>query len=625
MVHTPPRPDSESAEPLLALRCYRREGLMDLQLGVTLEGQRVTMSEEAHRLSTYLVGRSRHGKSHVMAGMIRADLEAGEGLVVIDPHGTLIRDILPWIPTDRLDDVYLLDCGHPTDTFGLNLFDMGAADSESVAEFVSVFRAVWSESWGTWMEDLLSMIGYTALYNPTLKITDIPQLLAFGKNPFRDGLVSNIKNRPVRDFWDDFGRWQKREWEERTRSTVVRIRPFITNPRLRAIVGQDTTIDLTSVAWGTKILLVNLNESVLRDDRAVSLLGSLLVNRIINELRSRSAPDPVIHLYADEVHRFTSPLFSTAFNEMGKFGLAPVTANQMLDQLNQEQRSAMIGANSLIVFSLGGEGDARVLAEKFRAEAEYPEQVRANNPWAELNRGRGRNDPVVRDAFNNVVEQINGPQGFGRQARRFYVEAYTSDGAPWLSVHSITEDINWLTEEVEKHLIETRDLDDRDAIEQAARTFCKRSKAINFVTDHRYAEDKHLAAWKESFVQSLIVLHIALAEHPIWSPEWEAAQINGPKRTVTEIFNEHINQLATLPRWHAWVSIGEREGRHEYRMRTLPPEDPPPTPWIDTGPYTSPRDDVLREMDQSKEVEKVEDPQAEEPRQPWRRRVPLDE
>jgi len=45
--------------------------------------------------------------------MIRQDLALGNGIAVIDPHGELVKDVIPFIPRSRADDVIIFD---PSDT-----------------------------------------------------------------------------------------------------------------------------------------------------------------------------------------------------------------------------------------------------------------------------------------------------------------------------------------------------------------------------------------------------------------------------------------------------------------------------------------------------------------------------
>ena len=74
--------------------------------GETIE---VKLSAEQRTRHTHIIGASGTGKSTLLFNLIRQDIENGEGVAVLDPHGDLIERILGIIPTNRIDDVVLVD------------------------------------------------------------------------------------------------------------------------------------------------------------------------------------------------------------------------------------------------------------------------------------------------------------------------------------------------------------------------------------------------------------------------------------------------------------------------------------------------------------------------------------
>jgi ABC-type transport system involved in cytochrome bd biosynthesis fused ATPase/permease subunit len=60
-----------------------------------------------------ILGKTGTGKSTVMRNMIIWDLKAGTSLSVLDPHGTLVQDILEHIPKERTNDVIFIDLKPP--------------------------------------------------------------------------------------------------------------------------------------------------------------------------------------------------------------------------------------------------------------------------------------------------------------------------------------------------------------------------------------------------------------------------------------------------------------------------------------------------------------------------------
>ena len=81
----------------------------------------------------YIIGMTGTGKSYFMSHMALQDIVAGKGVCIVDPHGSFVEDILPYIPKNRLDDVIIFD---PSDTerpMGLNMLE---AKTEEQKHFV---------------------------------------------------------------------------------------------------------------------------------------------------------------------------------------------------------------------------------------------------------------------------------------------------------------------------------------------------------------------------------------------------------------------------------------------------------------------------------------------------------
>ena len=80
----------------------------------------------------YVIGQTGTGKSSMLTTMIRQDLKNGNGVCVIDPHGELVEELLPFVPRERADDVIYFN---PSDTdrpMGLNLLEADSPDERDL-------------------------------------------------------------------------------------------------------------------------------------------------------------------------------------------------------------------------------------------------------------------------------------------------------------------------------------------------------------------------------------------------------------------------------------------------------------------------------------------------------------
>src|SRR4051812_44795086 len=70
---------------------------------------------------TAIVGRTGMGKSTLMETFMAADIQAGSGFALIDPHGDTAENILKLIPPDRLEDLIYFNPAEPEHALGLNI------------------------------------------------------------------------------------------------------------------------------------------------------------------------------------------------------------------------------------------------------------------------------------------------------------------------------------------------------------------------------------------------------------------------------------------------------------------------------------------------------------------------
>ena len=61
------------------------------------------------RRHIYVLGKTGMGKSTLLENMIYSDIMNGSGVGVIDPHGDLADAVLNFVPSNRTNDVILID------------------------------------------------------------------------------------------------------------------------------------------------------------------------------------------------------------------------------------------------------------------------------------------------------------------------------------------------------------------------------------------------------------------------------------------------------------------------------------------------------------------------------------
>jgi Helicase HerA, central domain len=317
-----------------------------------------------------IIGKTGTGKSHLLKLIAEQDLVAGLGFALFDPAGDLIPEVLGVVPTNRTDDVVLIDPADAASQWRFNPFANVSLANQPLAAagIVEVFRKLWIDDWGPRLEHLLRNVAYTLLETPDSSFADVPELLI--DRSFRLSVARDLTNPVVRSFWyDEFDKYSPA-----FRTTVIaplqnKVGALLTDPILRRFFTEPgTLLDLAALMDQGKIVLVNLDKGRLGEGPA-TLLGSLLLAHIGLAGLARSArPEAERTDFAvllDEFQLFTTQSLANMLSELRKFRVSLVLATQFLASIDPLIREAVFGnVGSVVSFRVGAH-DAALLAKEF--------------------------------------------------------------------------------------------------------------------------------------------------------------------------------------------------------------------------------------------------------------------
>jgi hypothetical protein len=338
-------------------------------LGTLPNGQAVTISRADRRRHLYLIGKTGTGKSTLLFNLMAADLQAGRGFALLDPHGDLALAIADATPAWRINDVLYLDPADLDFPVGFNPLHNVAPDRRPLvaAHVVAAFQHIWGSSWGPRLEYILTHALRLLLDAPGSTLLGLPRLLA--DEVYRDRLLAHARDPLVRSFWDDeFAHYSDRYATEAIAPIQNKVGTLLSPPALRNMLGQvKGTIDIQRVMDRGQVFVVNLAKGKLGETPA-HLLGAFLTTAFAQAAQARS--NIAEHerrdftLYADEFQNFATDSFASILSEARKYRLSLVLAHQFLGQLSPLLRQAVIGnAGSLLAFRIGAE-DARLIADE---------------------------------------------------------------------------------------------------------------------------------------------------------------------------------------------------------------------------------------------------------------------
>lgn len=322
----------------------------------------------------HLLGPTGVGKSTLLVQMALSDLEAGRGLILLDPKGDLVQAVLDRVPETRRRDVIVLDPADTTRPVGLNpLRSANGTSGEVVVEnLVGLFKSLYRHSWGPRLDDILRAALLTLAGSEGTTLCEVALIL---QDPnYRRRLVGRLDD-PVglESFWGWYEALSDAERQTVVGPVLNKVRAFTMRPTVRAIIGQgEPSLDFSDVLAGGKVLLCSLASGLLGEE-AASLLGALIVAELWHATSARAGlPEPArrpVMAYLDEFQHFVhlpTPMPSMLAEARG-LGLGLTLAHQHLDQLGEEARHAVLAnARSRVVFQLPA-GDARVMAKEMGA------------------------------------------------------------------------------------------------------------------------------------------------------------------------------------------------------------------------------------------------------------------
>ena len=318
------------------------------------------------RHHTYIIGRTGLGKTTLLRNLIKQDIERGDGVAVLDPHGDLAEELLDDIPSSRTNDLVYFNPADIERPLGFNLFTQGGGlESHLVAStIVAAFKHLWHDSWGPRLEYILVNTIQTLIEVGEVSIVSVQQILA--NERYRAWITGRLQNSTLKSFWlNEFERYDPRFRTEAIAPIQNKIGRLVTSPILRNILGQvRSTFDLRFMMDNRRIFIANLSKGKIGEDNS-NLLGSLLATALhLGAMQRAEQPEEErkdFYLYLDEFHNFGGDTFISTLSEARKYRLSLILSHQYLDQLSSPLRSAVTGnVGTLICFGISPEDAERL-------------------------------------------------------------------------------------------------------------------------------------------------------------------------------------------------------------------------------------------------------------------------
>jgi len=339
------------------------------------------------RQHMYVLGKSGTGKSVLLSNLIIQNIQNGEGVCVVDPHGELVEEILHLIPDHRAKDVIYFN---PADTdfhIGFNVIQLDDPKYKHLVAsgLMGIFTKIWANAWSSRMEYILNNAILALLDTPGTTLLGIPRLLV--DKDYRQMIIGNLKDPVVKAFWvHEYEQWRDQFRNEAIAPIQNKVGQFLSTSIIRNVVGQPkSTIDIFKIMNEGKIFLVNVSKGRIGEDNS-ALLGGMIITKIqlaaMERVRIPEEDRKDFYLYVDEFQNFATDSFANILSEARKYRLNLTVAHQYTAQLENKDgskvRDAVFGnVGTMIIFRVGAD-DADFLEKEF--EPEFTAQDLVNLP-----------------------------------------------------------------------------------------------------------------------------------------------------------------------------------------------------------------------------------------------------
>ena len=321
----------------------------------------------------YVIGMTGMGKSTMLENLAIQDIQSGEGVAFIDPHGGTAEKLLSYVPEHRIKDVVYFapfDADYP---ISFNVLDDVDPKRRHlvVGGLMSAFKKIWVDAWSARMEYILQNILHALLEYPGSTLLGVNRMLS--DKDFRKKVVDNITDPSVKAFWvEEYAKYTDKFAAEAAPAIQNKVGQFTGNPLIRNLVGQaKSSFDIREILDNRKILIMNLSKGRMGEDNS-NLIGSMLITKMYLAAMSRADATevemrqlPAFNFYVDEFQSFASDSFANILSEARKYKLNLTIAHQYVEQMSDEVKAAVFGnVGSMVVFRVGST-DAEIFEKEF--------------------------------------------------------------------------------------------------------------------------------------------------------------------------------------------------------------------------------------------------------------------
>jgi len=350
---------------------YSREGTVigcNTLLGIERD---VTIKVDDRRRHMYLVGQTGTGKTTMLEKMLLSDINNGNGVCLLDPHGDLVENVLRKIPKNRRADLIYINPEDDTRPVGINMLEH-ESDREKqfvVQEMIAIMERLFDDKYGSTVTGpifyhyfRMALLYILADNEHPATILDLYRFFNIENYHYAFDRYVRALHDPMLDAFGQGETFNFKRGQESTFASYItsKLDNFLADHMLRNIICQEqSTIDFNELINGRKILLVNLAKGAMGEINS-RFFGMLMISKLqmaaMRRVKQRSTDRIDFFVYVDEFQNIATSNFAVLLAEARKYRMNMILANQFVNQLRPDIINALQGnVGSTIIFRCGVE------------------------------------------------------------------------------------------------------------------------------------------------------------------------------------------------------------------------------------------------------------------------------
>lgn len=342
-------------------------------IGFTSDSFQVALTEADRESHIHILGAPGEGKSKFIELLMRQDIDSGYGCCLLDPSrsGDTYYSVLKYCISKGVEKVLLID-PHDAIAFskvaGINPIHYDAPGNVVAEHVMDTIRILW----GSRAEETPKINKYLPAILRVLKASGMTlyEALYFTNRDFRyrplrermlemwertDGELGLHPHDQHRVLLENVFSHHAGLFSSEMDSTARRLNPFFDETLRLFIARKNQTVDFKKLIAEKWVILVNLDPKRVWGTEQQRLLGTLVVNELVE------AASALVHhgwkgrhyLYIDEVGRFATRKLSDALDYDRHLNIGLTLAHQRFNQIEDEHVLSAIktGAKIKVLFN----------------------------------------------------------------------------------------------------------------------------------------------------------------------------------------------------------------------------------------------------------------------------------